>query len=71
MWDTKEKKWTKKSRPSSGKIWISRLTLRSEEVKTADGQEKEITYGEYVEKINQRALQRQLKKIEAKRRGEL
>jgi hypothetical protein len=42
----------------------------SEDTKTADGQEKEITYGEYVEKINQRALQRQLKKIEERRKGD-
>ena len=39
--------------------------------KNADGSEKEITYGEYVEKINKRALEEQKKIIAARMRGEL
>ena len=37
--------------------------------KNEDGSEKEITYGEYVEKINKRALVEQQAKVEAKRKG--
>ena len=37
--------------------------------KNDDGSEKEITYGEYVEKINKRALKEQQAKVEAKRKG--
>ena len=39
--------------------------------KNTDGSEKEITYGEYVEKINKRALEEQKKIIQARMRGEL
>ncbi|CDW78259.1 calmodulin-like protein [Stylonychia lemnae] len=39
--------------------------------KNGDGSEKEITYGEYVEKINKRALEEQKKIIQARMRGEL
>eukprot|EP00347_Sterkiella_histriomuscorum_P001395 403372200 len=42
-----------------------------EEEKNTDGSEKEITYGEYVEKINKRALEEQKKIIQARMRGEL
>ena len=37
--------------------------------KNDDGSEKEITYGEYVDKINKRALKEQQAKIEARRKG--
>jgi hypothetical protein len=42
-----------------------------DEEKNHDGSEKEITYGEYVEKINKRALEEQKKIIQARMRGEL
>lgn len=42
-----------------------------EEEKNQDGTEKEITFGEYVEKINKRALEEQKKIIQARMRGEL
>lgn len=45
----------KKSKLSLGKLIIS-LLVRSKDEKNTDGSEKEITYGEYVEKINRRAL---------------
>ena len=35
----------------------------SDDEKNTDGSEKEITYGEYVEKINKRALEEQKKII--------
>jgi len=43
----------------------------SEEEKNPDGSEKEITYGEYVDKINRRALEEQKKIMQAKMRGQL
>jgi hypothetical protein len=43
----------------------------SDEEKNTDGSEKEITYGEYVEKINKRALEEQKKIMQARMRGEL
>ena len=39
--------------------------------KNADGSEKEIMFGEYVDKINKRALKEQMEKIMAKRRREV
>ena len=39
--------------------------------KNQDGSEKEITYGEYVEKINERALVDQKEQIARRRKGEL
>jgi hypothetical protein len=42
-----------------------------DEEKNTDGSEKEITYGEYVEKINKRALEEQKKIMLARMRGEL
>lgn len=47
------------------------FTYESEEDKNQDGSEKEITYGEYVDKINKRALEEQKKIIQARMRGEL
>lgn len=50
-----------KSEPSSGKKQNNRPYLNnipfSEDEKNPDGSEKEITYGEYVDKINRRALE--------------
>lgn len=43
----------------------------SEDEKNPDGSEKEITYGEYVDKINRRALEEQKKIMQAKMRGQL
>jgi hypothetical protein len=61
-----------------GKIYIgSKLTFNlnfnkyRDDEKNTDGSEKEITYGEYVEKINKRALEEQKKIIQARMRGEL
>ena len=42
-----------------------------EDEKNAEGSEKEITYGDYVEKINKRALEEQKKIIQARQKGEL
>ena len=42
-----------------------------DEEKNDDGSEKEITFGEYVEKINKRALLEQQLKIIARRKGEI
>lgn len=42
-----------------------------EEEKNPDGSEKEITYGEYVDKINRRALEEQKKIMQAKMKGQL
>lgn len=42
-----------------------------ENEKNDDGSEKEITYGEYVDKINRRALEEQKKIIQARMKGEL
>ena len=42
-----------------------------EDEKTPDGQEKEITYSEYIEKINKRALEEQKKIQLAKQKGKL
>jgi hypothetical protein len=46
------------------------MNCRDEE-KNGDGSEKEITYGDYVEKINKRALEEQKKIMLARMRGEL
>ena len=43
----------------------------SEDEKNPDGSEKEITYGEYVDKINRRALEEQKKIMQAKMKGQL
>ena len=42
-----------------------------EDEKNPDGSEKEITYGEYVDKINRRALEEQKKIMQAKMKGQL
>ena len=42
-----------------------------DEEKNADGSEKEITYGEYVEKINLRALERQKEYLRQRQKGQL
>ena len=61
-----------RSVPSLGKYLIRKITLNvSEEEKNPDGSEKEITYGEYVDKINRRALEEQKKIMQAKMRGQL
>ena len=61
-----------RSVPSSGKYLIRKITMNvSEEEKNPDGSEKEITYGEYVDKINRRALEEQKKIMQAKMRGQL
>lgn len=61
-----------RSKPYSGKPLIIRCYIKyRDEEKNTDGSEKEITYGEYVEKINKRALEEQKKVIQAKMRGEL
>jgi len=46
-------------------------SYNSDDEKNLDGSEKEITYGEYVEKINKRALEEQKKIALARARGEL
>ena len=46
------------------------MTNREDE-KNPDGSEKEITYGEYVDKINRRALEEQKKIMQAKMKGQL
>ena len=43
----------------------------SEDEKNPDGSEKEITYGEYVDKINRRALEEQKEIMKAKMKGQL
>ena len=61
-----------RSAPSLGKYLIRKITMNvSEEEKNPDGSEKEITYGEYVDKINRRALEEQKKIMQAKMRGQL
>lgn len=57
---------------SSGKInhYIYN-PFNSEDEKNPDGSEKEITYGEYVDKINRRALEEQKKIMQAKMKGQL
>lgn len=69
-----------KSRLSSGKQISLKTSLVAsacltdecrDEEKNLDGSEKEITYGEYVEKINKRALEEQKKIMLARMRGEL
>lgn len=50
---------------------IVQIKICRDEEKNHDGSEKEITYGEYVEKINKRALEEQKKIIQARMRGEL
>ena len=47
------------------------LLFHSEDEKNPDGSEKEITYGEYVDKINRRALEEQKKIMQAKMKGQL
>ena len=54
---------TKYSRKIYGNLIDYELKYFSEEEKNTDGSEKEITYGEYVEKINKRALEEQKKII--------
>ena len=61
-----------RSVPSLGKYLLRKITMNvSEEEKNPDGSEKEITYGEYVDKINRRALEEQKKIMQAKMRGQL
>lgn len=62
-----------KSEQSSGKSTLNNLLtcLISEDEKNPDGSEKEITYGEYVDKINRRALEEQKKIMQAKMKGQL
>ena len=55
----------KKSEPSSG-IFIPFLYFFRNKEKNEDGSEKEITYGEYVDKINKRALKEQKKIMQRK-----
>ena len=43
----------------------------SDDEKNTDGSEKEITFGEYVEKINKRALGEQKSIMAARQKGEL
>ena len=72
MSDTAENASTTRSRLSLGKHINKHFnTVYSDEEKNTDGSEKEITYGEYVEKINKRALEEQKKIIQARMRGEL
>ena len=47
------------------------MCVGRDEEKNTDGSEKEITYGEYVDKINRRALEEQKKVMQAKMKGEL
>ena len=42
-----------------------------DEEKNKDGSDKEITYGEYLTKINDRSLDIHLKAIEKKRKGKI
>ena len=81
MCATVENVWMTKSELSLGKQISSLrfsllyqsdlLTFGRDEEKNTDGSEKEITYGEYVEKINKRALEEQKKIMLARMRGEL
>ncbi len=48
-----------------------KIFVNSEDEKNSDGSEKEITYGEYVDKINRRALEEQKKIMQAKMKGQL
>lgn len=57
-----------RSKPYSGKRSFINSTIREDE-KNSDGTEKEITYGEYVEKINRRALEEQKKIMAARKKG--
>ncbi len=57
-----------KSELFSGIPNINYLFNREDE-KNPDGSEKEITYGEYVDKINRRALDEQKKIMQAKMKG--
>ena len=59
-----------KSELFSGIPNINYLFNREDE-KNPDGSEKEITYGEYVDKINRRALDEQKKIMQAKMKGQL
>jgi hypothetical protein len=43
----------------------------SDEEKNVDGTEKEISYGEYVDKINRRALEEQKQIMKARQKGVL
>jgi hypothetical protein len=47
------------------------IVVSRDDEKNTDGSEKEITYGEYVEKINKRALEEQKRIIQARMKGEL
>lgn len=60
-----------KSKPFSGKLILNIHKINRDDEKNTDGSEKEITYGEYVEKINKRALEEQKKIMQARMRGEL
>ena len=57
-------------RLSLGK-YINYLNINRDEEKNTDGSEKEITFGDYVEKINRRALEEQKKIMQARMKGEL
>lgn len=47
-----------RSKPSSGEYTLNIIMyICRDDEKNGDGSEKEITYGEYVEKINKRALE--------------
>lgn len=50
---------------------VCAFAVCSEDEKNPDGSEKEITYGEYVDKINRRALEEQKKIMQAKMKGQL
>ncbi len=60
----------KRSKLYLGKLKLIKVIFSDEE-KNPDGSEKEIMYGEYVDKINKRALEEQKKIIQARMRGEL
>jgi hypothetical protein len=64
--------WTMKLKLYLGKylLYLLNYIYRDEE-KNTDGSEKEITYGEYVGKINKRALEEQKRVTQARMRGEL
>ena len=73
MFATVESVSMTKSEPFSGKkeVNLINLTVCSEDEKNKDESEKEITYGEYVDKINRRALEEQKKIMQAKMKGQL
>ena len=63
---TVERDLTKKLELSLGKIKILVNDQYRNKEKNEDGSEKEITYGEYVDKINKRALKEQKKIMKRK-----